>query len=162
MKRVHVNWDTDGQVIEMLPTEVRIPSDIKDDEIADYLSDTFSYCVESFYEVPDKRKLCIGERVFNCDYFSQDLHGYGKILLINNKEVDAELDCDDEDSIILLEMEDSGSQNEVYANNVYQIAKDLTDKYGETICYEHNETNGEYPYYVPANDENYYGFELGV
>jgi hypothetical protein len=30
---------------------VEIPNDIEEDEIADYLSDEYGYCVESFYFV---------------------------------------------------------------------------------------------------------------
>jgi hypothetical protein len=42
-----IKWDTDGENVE-LPTEVEIPNDIEDDEIADYLSDEYGWCIESF------------------------------------------------------------------------------------------------------------------
>ena len=45
-------WDTDGDNPKdlNLPDEVRIADemDIEDDEIADYLSDEYGFCVESF------------------------------------------------------------------------------------------------------------------
>lgn len=31
-----------------LPTEVEVPEDIMEDEIADYLTDTYDFCVEDF------------------------------------------------------------------------------------------------------------------
>ena len=47
--RVFVNWDTDGCSVKELglPTIVDIPT-LFVDEIADYLSDNYGYCVESF------------------------------------------------------------------------------------------------------------------
>lgn len=44
-----IEWDTDGNdMSEILPTRVHIPSYIEDDEIADYLSDEYEYCVFGF------------------------------------------------------------------------------------------------------------------
>lgn len=47
--RVFVNWDTDGYSVEELglDTVVDIPT-LNMDDIADYLSDNYGYCVESF------------------------------------------------------------------------------------------------------------------
>jgi len=48
---VSVVWDTDGvnpRDIKGLPLEVNVPYSIADEDIADYLSDTYGYCVESF------------------------------------------------------------------------------------------------------------------
>ena len=47
--RVFVNWDTDGYSVEELglPSVVDIPT-LNVDDIADYLSDNYGYCVESF------------------------------------------------------------------------------------------------------------------
>lgn len=47
--RVFVNWDTDGYSVEELglDTVVDMPT-LNEDEIADYLSDNYGYCVESF------------------------------------------------------------------------------------------------------------------
>lgn len=47
--RVFVDWDTDGHSVEELglTSVVDIPT-LNTDEIADYLSDNYGYCVESF------------------------------------------------------------------------------------------------------------------
>ena len=42
-----IKWVTDGEVVE-LPTEVEVNDDLSDDEIADYLSDTYGWLVEGF------------------------------------------------------------------------------------------------------------------
>jgi hypothetical protein len=48
MKKVYdIIWETDGEPVE-LPTEVEIPESVDDDFIADYLSDTYGWLVESF------------------------------------------------------------------------------------------------------------------
>lgn len=48
MKANNINWETDGFVIEWLPSNVVIPTHIEEDEIADYLSDEYGFLVESF------------------------------------------------------------------------------------------------------------------
>lgn len=47
--RVFVNWDTDGHSVEELglTSVVDMPT-LNEDEIADYLSDNYGYCVESY------------------------------------------------------------------------------------------------------------------
>ena len=47
--RVFVDWDTDGYSVEELglPTIVDMPT-LNINDIADYLSDNYSYCVSSF------------------------------------------------------------------------------------------------------------------
>ena len=49
MEVTNIAWDTDGEDID-LPTEVEVPNDIAcdEDEIADYLSDEYGWCVISF------------------------------------------------------------------------------------------------------------------
>ena len=42
-----IKWVTDGEVVE-LPTEVEVDDDLSDDEIADYLSDTYGWLVNGF------------------------------------------------------------------------------------------------------------------
>ena len=44
MKAYDINWDTDGEEVE-LPTEMEIPEGLKGDEITDYLSDLTEFCV---------------------------------------------------------------------------------------------------------------------
>jgi hypothetical protein len=56
MKAVNINWDIDRDDYinlaeqDMLPpTEVELPDDIQDDDdIADWLSDNYGWCVNSF------------------------------------------------------------------------------------------------------------------
>ena len=50
---VRVNWDTDGESIDEcgLPENVSIPSYIPEYDVADYLSDTYGFCVNSWYEI---------------------------------------------------------------------------------------------------------------
>ena len=43
-----IHWDTDGEYFEELPLEVEIPEGVEDDEVADFLSDEYGFCVESF------------------------------------------------------------------------------------------------------------------
>lgn len=53
MKKIKVNWETDGYDVD-LPTVVEIPDDIDLDaigEVEDYLSDTYGYLVNSWVEV---------------------------------------------------------------------------------------------------------------
>ena len=47
MKVTDIKWVTDGEVVE-LPTEVEVDDDLSDDEIADYLSDTYGWLVDGF------------------------------------------------------------------------------------------------------------------
>lgn len=47
--KVKVNWDTDGRSVKELglPEVVNMPT-LSEENIADYLSDEYGYCVESF------------------------------------------------------------------------------------------------------------------
>lgn len=56
MKIFDIKWDTDGEDVE-LPTEMDVPDDLYDDEIADYLSDKTGFCVNSWES--DTRKICV-------------------------------------------------------------------------------------------------------
>lgn len=49
--RVFVAWDTDGEDIVGLPNPAEVPNDIEEDEIADWLSDEYGWCVKSW--LPD-------------------------------------------------------------------------------------------------------------
>ena len=42
-----IKWVTDGEVVE-LPAEVEVNDGLSDDEIADYLSDTYGWLVDGF------------------------------------------------------------------------------------------------------------------
>ena len=63
MKAINIKWDTDDQVVD-LPTGVEIPEGYSEDEVADYLSDEYGYCIFNFdidawlhYSVAVKRRL---------------------------------------------------------------------------------------------------------
>ena len=47
MKIAEIKWDTDGEVDLELPSEIEIP-DMEEDQVADYLSDCFGFCIFSF------------------------------------------------------------------------------------------------------------------
>ena len=47
MKVTDIIWETDGEVVD-LPSEVEVDDDMLDDEVADYLSDTYGWLVDSF------------------------------------------------------------------------------------------------------------------
>ena len=40
----NIDWDTDGEEID-LPLEVKIPDEIEEGRIADYISDIFGWCI---------------------------------------------------------------------------------------------------------------------
>ena len=44
---VDIDWETDGEDVD-LPSSVRVPSDLEEDEIADYLSDNYGFLVNGF------------------------------------------------------------------------------------------------------------------
>ena len=50
MRALNIKWDTDGNtdVLNELPSEVEIPYGIEEDEICEYLSDEYGYCVFGF------------------------------------------------------------------------------------------------------------------
>lgn len=51
MKKVKVNWDTDSvnPVEYNLPSEVEVPSNVTEENVADWLSDEYGFCVESWF-----------------------------------------------------------------------------------------------------------------
>lgn len=49
MKVTNIKWETDGAEDVNLPTEVDVPDNVDEDMIADYLSDTYGFLVESLY-----------------------------------------------------------------------------------------------------------------
>lgn len=53
VKEYKCNPDSLYDVLE-LPTEVEIPNDIEEDDIADYLSDEYEYLVKSFEIEPER------------------------------------------------------------------------------------------------------------
>lgn len=47
MTITHIIWDTDGNDVA-LPMEVEVEDNLTDEEVAEYLSDTYGYLVEGF------------------------------------------------------------------------------------------------------------------
>lgn len=47
MEVTNIKWETDGEVVD-LPTKVEVEDGMSDDEIADYLSDTYGWLVNGF------------------------------------------------------------------------------------------------------------------
>ena len=60
----NIKWETDGEEVD-LPTEVEVDDDfLSDDEIADYLSDTYGWLVISFaLPMDDDDRDYFGEHV---------------------------------------------------------------------------------------------------
>ena len=48
MRVVNIRWDTDGISVDDLSDEVIIYDEISPEEVADYLSDVYGWCVEAF------------------------------------------------------------------------------------------------------------------
>ena len=50
---IKVDWDTDEVSPEEcgLPEEVLVPGFVPDDDVADYCSDIYGFCVNSWYEI---------------------------------------------------------------------------------------------------------------
>ena len=42
---VSVEWDTDGEDVKDLPTIIAVPNEIEYDDVADWLSDHYGWCV---------------------------------------------------------------------------------------------------------------------
>lgn len=47
----HIDWDTDGEDVEDLPTEAFVECD-DEEEIADTLSEHFGWCINTFQYLP--------------------------------------------------------------------------------------------------------------
>lgn len=45
---VSVEWDTDGEDVKDLPTIVAVPKEIEDEDVTDWLSDNYGWCVYSW------------------------------------------------------------------------------------------------------------------
>lgn len=118
------------------------------------------------FEIPSKikmkhRKFRYGERVFVCDYESQDNVGFGVLVSVDYTPKKNVLYGGSVAGVVL---ESTGEKVEVFGHKVYKIAPRISQKVGEVVCYEHNifERGHNYPFYIPNNDENYYRFELGL
>ena len=68
MKAINIEWDIDEDIVDgSLPREVELPKDIQEDEIADYLSDEYGFCVFEFDIEKEETKDWLNIVVVNCD-----------------------------------------------------------------------------------------------
>ena len=104
--------------------------------------------------------LFIGEVVFdlNKNYFGviTELTDNKAVLDMNGwceEENRKMFDCEITEDDIVWETDDLDA--------LYQVAWGIKDnRLGEMVCYEHNNTSGNYPYYSPYLEENLYSFEI--
>ena len=114
-----------------------------------------------------KNKLYVGEIVFDYDKFL-----FGVITAINGGEYKLDMtakgtikpyfDCESENRAEFdCEIADDELQwTSDNADSLYQIAWGIVDsRLGQLVCYEHNHTEDEYPYYSPYLDEKLFKFE---
>ena len=100
MKAVNIEWDIDEDIVDgSLPREVELPRDTQEDEIADYLSDEYEFCVFRFgvsYDDIDRVLSCIKEINMNLaritDFLPEviDEEGNSADLILDGLEYDAE------------------------------------------------------------------------
>ncbi len=70
-----IQWDTDGEDID-LPDEVYIPFEVEDDEVADYLSDMFDFCVICFDPIVRNSSLDPNSPMYCPDDYIADINSY--------------------------------------------------------------------------------------
>ena len=102
-------------------------------------------------------ELFIGEVVFDYDmYLIGEITKIenGKVWINQGKFTDFNKHCFD------VEAEETPDSWVAKEESVYQIVKDKVDsrEWG-FICYEHNKTQDDYPYYSPILDENLFEIE---
>ena len=90
----------------------------------------------------------IGERVWD-----DNRHEWATVSMFGGSE--------DDGSNFLVLKNDRGELWEALYDDVYQIAEGLrTVNTGDLVCYEHNKTQDDYPYYCPFLEENFFSFEV--
>ena len=111
-------------------------------------------------------ELKFGERVFDCDmmafgtFVGTIIDGTAKVVLtdadiaLNTEFMGAE---DYEDFINAINDKSYWFTDE---NSLYQFAEDKVGRDNNPVCYEHNDTEDEYPYYSPYLNENLFNFEV--
>jgi hypothetical protein len=101
--------------------------------------------------------LFIGEKVFDCEKMY-----IGTVVAINGDKVKLEMMGDDEQENLRMfdcEITEDELAWETSENSVYQFAKGVFGRDGNPVCYEHNETRDNYPFYSPYLDENLFKIE---
>lgn len=94
------------------------------------------------------RTLHIGEKVYD-DFNAK----WGYIEVIGGQDKDTEINFEEDSEVVITLMdepkfEDSYSHWEVFARDIYPIAKGKRYK-GHLVCYEHDRFLSKYPYFCP-------------
>jgi len=93
-KATCIEWDCDNEGEVNLPAEVEIPDAIAEDEIADYLSDTYGFCVIGFVVETDpstKSGLLTDEKFnFHLGVLQEAGFTWEQAMAIMNAIVDAQ------------------------------------------------------------------------
>ena len=100
-------------------------------------------------------KLEVGEIVFD-----NENRLWGRVIRLNHKNaVIGQRDLINRNKIEMgCEAEKDAEEWVVSRANLYQEAKGVTDRCGNSVCYEH--LIGEYPFYSPSLDENMFAIEV--
>lgn len=102
-------------------------------------------------------ELYVGERVYDANK-----QYVGHIKELKAEKAIIEMIGDDENENRLMfdcEIEENELVWETETEALYQFVPDLYDREGNPICYEHMETEDEYPYFSPYLFENLFSFE---
>lgn len=72
-------------------------------------------------------------------------------------------DWDIEENLRMFDCEITEAEydNLAFPDDLYQFAPDLVARDGNPVCYEHQETEDDYPYFSPYLYENLFGIEVG-
>ena len=101
--------------------------------------------------------LTVGEKVYDANVML-----VGTIVAIKGQMVYLEMLGNDEQENKKMfdeEITEADCKWKSHAENIYQFADGLVGRDGNPVCYEHMETEDEYPYYSPYLDENLFEFE---
>lgn len=120
--------------------------------IGDYLGgglDCSCWCNEchettTYKEADRSRFMRIGQRVFCADA----TYSFGRIVSIANKTEDGWVD---DETVLYVALEDSGSEDEIFGTYVYVIDEAWTTRLHREVCYEH--IDGDYTHFIPSIDE---------
>lgn len=102
--------------------------------------------------------LQIGEKVYdlNTQYIYHIIGINGDVILLTMTQSDIE------ENLKMFDCEITEEEYDYIADNpadIYQFVPNLVARDGNDICYEHNYTEDDYPYYSPYLNENLFTFE---
>ena len=102
--------------------------------------------------------LFIGEKVYD-----DNMHLICEILEINNDKVKVSQEkyIQENKKMFDLDCEEDGLEWETEADMLYQFVEDyVAIDDGNPICYEHNKTEDDYPFFSPYLYENLFAFKV--